>query len=90
MKKYKVEVYYDQVEYYIVEAESAEQAVEKVESPDKFDIELSEPAEKRDLLWEAQSAEEIKNELAWWPRGISHGHVGYDIQEYCRMRKLLT
>lgn len=59
MKKYKVEVYYDQVEYYIVEAESAEQAVEKVESPDEFDIELGEPAEKRDLLWEVQSAEEI-------------------------------
>ena len=62
MKKYKVEVYYDQVEYYIVEAESAEQAVEKVEDADKFDIELGEPAEKRDLLWEVQSAKEIENE----------------------------
>lgn len=58
MKKYKVTVYYDQVEYYIVEAESAEQAVEKVEDADKFDIELGEPIEKRDLLWEVQTAEE--------------------------------
>ena len=58
--KYKVEVYFDQVEYYIVEAESAEQAVEKVEDPDKFDIELGEPAEKRDLAWEVQCAKEVK------------------------------
>lgn len=58
MKKYKVEVFYDQVEYYIVEAESAEQAQEKVEDPDRFGIELGEPVEKRDLSWEVQNAKE--------------------------------
>ena len=54
MKKYKVEVYYDQIEYYIVEAESEEDAVNKVQESDDL-----EPQSAQDELWEAQSAEEI-------------------------------
>jgi hypothetical protein len=54
MKKYKVEVYYDQIEYYIVEAESEEDAVNKVQESDDL-----EPQNVHDALWEAQSAEEI-------------------------------
>lgn len=54
MKKYKVEVYYDQIEYYIVEAESEEDAVNKVQESDDL-----EPQSVHDALWEAQSAEEI-------------------------------
>jgi len=54
MKKYKVEVYYDQIEYYIVEAESEEDAVNKVQESDDL-----EPQSAHDALWEAQSAKEI-------------------------------
>lgn len=54
MKKYKVKVYYDQIEYYIVEAESEKDAVNKVQESDDL-----EPQSVRDELWEAQSAEEI-------------------------------
>jgi hypothetical protein len=54
MKKYKVEVYYDQIEYYIVEAESEEDAVNKVNESDDL-----EPESAHDSLWEAQSAKEI-------------------------------
>lgn len=54
MKKYKVEVYYDQVEYYIVEAESEEEAIDKVQESDDL-----KPQSAHDALWEAQSAEEI-------------------------------
>ena len=54
MKKYKVEVYYDQIEYYIVEAESEEEAIDKVQESDDL-----EPQSAHDALWEAQSAEEI-------------------------------
>ena len=54
MKKYKVEVYYDQIEYYIVEAESEEEAIDKVQESDDL-----KPQSAHDALWEAQSAEEI-------------------------------
>lgn len=54
MKKYKVEVYYDQIEYYIVEADSEEEAIEKVQESDDL-----EPHSAHDALWEAQSAEKI-------------------------------
>ncbi len=54
MKKYKVEVHYDQIEYYIVEAESEEEAIDKVQESDDL-----EPQSAHDALWEAQSAEEI-------------------------------
>jgi len=57
MKKYKVEVYYDQIEYYIVEADSEDEAIDKVQESDNL-----KPQNVRDVLWEAQSAEEILNE----------------------------
>ena len=56
MKKYKVEVYYDQIEYYNVEAESEEDAIKKVQ--ESTDLK---PDEAHDASWEAQSAREIAN-----------------------------
>lgn len=62
MKKYKVEVYYDQVEYYVVEAESEEEARGKVEEPGhiEFPDGLPDPIKKSDLAWEVQGAKEIR------------------------------
>ena len=54
MKKYKVEVFYDQVEYYIVEAESAEQAKElfsgEITDEDGLKVELS-LKQSEDNVW---------------------------------------
>ena len=54
MPKYKVEVFYDQVEYYVIEAKSKEAAIEKVEDGD-----VDDPDAKRDLSWEVQGAEDM-------------------------------
>jgi hypothetical protein len=54
MPKYKVEVFYDQVEYYVVEAKSEEAAIEKVEGGD-----VGDPDAKQDLSWEVQGAEDM-------------------------------